>query len=532
LRLHLKNQYYFISALIITFFGILFLVTHSFIANKLELERNRQITEALQDFTLSTVDKVQEAVEQLRTFSSIVIFSNDLSYQAFETYIRDYAGNSLNWQIIEWQPIIKSSERETFEQQLRQTQFPDFFIWQPDKSGAPIPAEQRDEYVVVLYMVSTATTANTIGLDLSWSEERMRSKRRARDEGGAQISGFFPLILSPQDKQRTLGFAITLPVYQQGAVPSRMQDRRKQIKGYMAAVYAIEKLIENELAVITQAGLQITIEATDEHDSVFTSEPELNPTSTSSPAFQRTVQLYGKSWVFSVTKTQHFDTNSPLIWILLPYGSIVFGVIILIFVRLLYNSNSLLVKTEGELRTALETVSRSAQFYADLSRQDPLTGLLNRRAFIEALILETERASRYQQPLALMIVDIDNFKQVNDTYGHPSGDAVLIEFAKTISYLSRTTDLLCRFGGEEFAFILLNIDKEESLSIAKRLCQEIAHHDIVIPSSNEAIRITISAGLAEYDKNESPEDLLSRADKALYKAKESGRNRVSVAVDE
>lgn len=156
--------------------------------------------------------------------------------------------------------------------------------------------------------------------------------------------------------------------------------------------------------------------------------------------------------------------------------------------------------------------------------KDELTGVYNRRYFNRMLQHELERARRFLQPMSLMILDIDKFKNFNDSYGHPTGDKALAEVAGVLKQSSRSIDHLTRYGGEEFAVILPNCDRAESIKAAERHRAAIESHDIYIP---EKKNVTVSIGVASYplDATEGL-SLLEMADQALYTAKHEGRNRV------
>lgn len=161
-----------------------------------------------------------------------------------------------------------------------------------------------------------------------------------------------------------------------------------------------------------------------------------------------------------------------------------------------------------------------------LSLTDGLTGIANRRCFDQTLQLEWQRAARNHQGLALLIIDIDFFKSLNDTFGHPYGDACLVRIAAALhSALPRASDLAARFGGEEFAAILPATDHAGALAVAHKMQEAIAAAAIVHAPSRGGL-VTASIGLALNDGGQTPEQLLAAADQALYRAKQNGRNRV------
>jgi diguanylate cyclase (GGDEF)-like protein len=157
-----------------------------------------------------------------------------------------------------------------------------------------------------------------------------------------------------------------------------------------------------------------------------------------------------------------------------------------------------------------------------LARIDALTGLQNRNSGIENLHLEYRRLKRSGSVYSILFIDIDRFKDINDSYGHHAGDQVLKQVAASLEASLRETDFVARFGGEEFVAILPDTNAEEALPIAEKLRSDIAAQAFPIP-----IQVTISIGISmacHSDRN--AEDAVHRADSALYQAKEGGRNAV------
>lgn len=178
----------------------------------------------------------------------------------------------------------------------------------------------------------------------------------------------------------------------------------------------------------------------------------------------------------------------------------------------------------------LQAGSPEAPFYQEVFRlafRDPVTATYSRRYFDEALARELLRAARQQTPLSVLLIDIDDFKLVNDSFGHKTGDVVLAETAAIIQRALRGESITARFGGDEFVVLLPTSDLEEAVAVAERLRQGFAAEPP--PSCPESTRVTLSIGVAATTsaRGRSAEDLLSAADEALYRAKRAGRNRVA-----
>jgi len=161
-----------------------------------------------------------------------------------------------------------------------------------------------------------------------------------------------------------------------------------------------------------------------------------------------------------------------------------------------------------------------------LAVTDSLTGLYNRRSFMTMFTKEIERARRYRHPISLALLDIDHFKQINDTYGHLAGDYVLVKVAQLCQEAMRRIDLVARYGGEEIIFLMPETGKVQALRAIERLRQNVEKMEV--PTARGTVRLTISAGVACSTNVESIdlEQLIERADQALYQAKNSGRNKV------
>lgn len=176
-----------------------------------------------------------------------------------------------------------------------------------------------------------------------------------------------------------------------------------------------------------------------------------------------------------------------------------------------------------QLIVALDQAMRRLE---ELAMTDSLTGVRNRRCFMQAAALEFERATRHNRPMAIVLIDVDHFKRINDRHGHQSGDQSLIEIAHACQQTLRKTDLLARFGGEEFIVLLPETGQREAVRLAERMRSAVAS-EVRLPGSGRPGEVTISLGAVALSRSTPSLDvLIQAADLALYDAKRAGRDRV------
>ncbi len=180
-----------------------------------------------------------------------------------------------------------------------------------------------------------------------------------------------------------------------------------------------------------------------------------------------------------------------------------------------------------EAENRIQQLTEELQQMSDAAHQDYLTGTLNRRGMDEAFDREFSRAERTGSPICVALLDIDHFKKLNDTLGHDTGDDALVHLARTVKTALRPTDVLARYGGEEFVIILPETDQAEAIAVMTRVQRELTKNFFL--HNNERVLITFSAGIAKRKDQEQPDDVIKRADLALYNAKHAGRNRVLAA---
>ncbi|HEY0005597.1 MAG TPA: diguanylate cyclase [Pyrinomonadaceae bacterium] len=186
-----------------------------------------------------------------------------------------------------------------------------------------------------------------------------------------------------------------------------------------------------------------------------------------------------------------------------------------------------LKRERDKLRLSAEEAEARAELAQERAMTDALTGLLNRYGLQRLLTHERAEALRYQRPLSCLMIDLDDFKNINDTYGHAAGDAALQQTASILTEVVRGSDIVCRYGGEEFLVLLPDTNLDGALALGEKI--RSTAFERLFGEGRGRFHLTLSAGAASLSEHESGNDMIARADMALYQAKSQGRNRVEKA---
>ncbi|PTY38836.1 hypothetical protein BGP77_10295 [Saccharospirillum sp. MSK14-1] len=415
-------------------------------------------------------------------------------------------------QAFAWAPWVNQSQLQPLEQQMRQS-IPDFEVFErADTDNGKAVVAQRDRYVPVVFIEPLATNQAAVGYDLASEERRLRALLEARDSGRLVATAGIQLVQEPENQQ---GFLVFSALYD--GLPEQPQERRAQLRGFFNGVYRVAALYQQSIGASSSGDICIRIidrsSGTDE--VLFENIPPgvkawHLPWRYESEAFD----VGGRQWLIEAIPARGFAVGqrSYLPWLVFGGG--------LLFIVLISGYVIATLKRNRELQAARDQLER-------ISLTDGLTGLANRRHFDQHLSQEWARAQREGTAVALVMIDIDHFKNYNDEYGHPAGDQCLRRVAEALqSIAQRPLDLVARYGGEEFAIILPHT--EAPVQVAEQCRQVVENLQLPHAFSEAASVVTISAGVCagQPGLNDSPEMLTEGADDALYEAKEAGRNRV------
>ncbi len=509
---------------VLSFIG-LWAVAAAFIGAQRDAQAQLLIESAISEFSEAALPQVRKSVDTLHTVSNIMALFPDITLEQFRKLNRQRINEEPGLRVLEWQPQVPGKQRAAFERRIRAQGLPGFKLWQPDDQGHPIAAAKRNMHYPVLFMLSEDDNIDTLGLDLAWSRERMASKLQARDIGRPLASDLFSIFTNKPSDASPLGFAITLPVYRDALVPETGTARRRNLLGFIAGVYELRQLLAPQLAKLAADGFNLAIY--DETDSNIRFAQTVGDPS--QYVRSRRLNVYGSNWIVELQMTDRLVTSRQGQYDLLLLVLIAtLALFVLGFLLLLQKKNQELDASRQDLAEALHKVRESETYLRELSRHDSLTGLMNRRAFMQALDAEMLRLERYAAETAVLMIDIDHFKAVNDRWGHAVGDEALRHFAGVCLEVSRSIDSVARLGGEEFAILLPHTGRTDASRFAERLRGQVELMRLSETAAEPTFGITISIGVATTVKGTSGAELLANADKALYAAKRLGRNRVEL----
>jgi len=356
--------------------------------------------------------------------------------------------------------------------------------------GGPRRAMRRAEYFPIVYAVSERGTLAPVGYDLGADPNREPFLHRARDSGKAVATPPVPLILGGT------GINVYRPVYRDGAPTATVAQRRAALTGFATGAFRITDLAASAFANVAD---DVDVQLRVDDATVLGARGELED-GASAP-----IRIADRTWILVVR-----DPNTPSLALPLLLAGVGISLAALL---------TTLILSWGR-NERMQELQRQASL-------DSLTGLKNRRRFEEDLRVAMARGRRDGSTGAVLMLDLDRFKEVNDTYGHQAGDRMIQEIAAILRDRTRESDVLARIGGDEFAIVLPRCTPAEARVVAESVAQAIAEHR----SGDERLApITASVGVAMFgeDPRTSIESVISEADTAMYAAKDGGRDGVRV----
>jgi diguanylate cyclase len=423
------------------------------------------------------------SVDQLTSAAAFFKAEDDLSRHEFQVYGRSIVNQGALAGAV-FIPRVPASKRDRYER------IHDVAVLERVGVFGFRRSKPRPVYFPITYVVEEKEQPRrALGYDLGQDPERALHLNRARDTGAAVSSPVIPLLISGN------GINVFRAVYRDGAPIETVAQRRRALAGFAAGSFRIGDLAATATeAVDSDVELELRLGGA----TVF------GPTDSLDDASSVPLRIADRTWVLAIE-----DPDGP--GLSLPIALAVLGIS--------------LAALLGSLILAWSRSERMQELERQAS-QDALTGLDNRRRFERDLSKAMARSRRDSSTGALLILDIDDFKRVNDSRGHPAGDRLIMEVASVLRRRARKSDTLARLGGDEFAVILPRCSREEARIAAEAIAREIREH-----RADEGTEpVTVSVGVAMFgdDPRTSAATVFSEADTAMYAAKDEGRDGVRV----
>lgn len=492
-------------------------------------QRNAQIDRLeTADYNLreatSAIDQRIAAYEQvLRGVQGLFAASDEVRRQEFKTYLdslqlgADFAG-------LEGIGFIQWTTRRDLPELIREQQrsgIADFRVR---------PEGDRDFYAPVVQMELLSGNSHLVlGIDPYANAERRSAMERARDSGDAKITGKVELIIPDEKSAQTApGFLMFLPVYAKGHAHETQAERRTALIGWVVAPLRISKLMASlygthasSVPIRIYEGVKM-----DRQSLLYDSTQNSGRNYSERSDAVEYLEVAGRTWTLEMLGEQQRERpiskdNSGLI----AGAGIALSLLLTALTWVLVSVHSRAVELAREMTRELRDSETRLRHQAE---HDALTGLPNRALFNDHLTHALAQARRNRARLALMFLDLDRFKPINDTLGHHVGDALLQVVAERLQHCVRESDIVGRLGGDEFVVLLPVIDTTDDALVVAEKIREALNQPFEL-GCGEPLNLSSSTGIAIFPEHGEDElQLTKNADTAMYLAKDQGRNRVEV----
>lgn len=462
-----------------------------------------------------------EYLGKLRALHALFDSSDDgVTRNEFEAFARPVLQSSSALRTLSWAPRVLRDERSAHEAEGVRDGIANYHIKSRTPGGGVSRSAEYEEYFPVFF-ATVPKDSPLYGLDLRSEPPTLAELEEARDGDRLGFSEV-PELVSAEGHQH--GFIFSLPIYRRGSPHGNVEERRRNLVGFVHGSFVTAKMMGDVIAASTTAqGLDASFlrpGGTDDelplyvHNSRLRKEP-LQPRRrgalVADAHWSRDLMAGNQPWVTFVATAMPGGPLTPRhdrAWIVLISGLLISAVAVVYICK---------------LRKSTFRLMRANRKVSELAQTDSLTRLLNRRAFLDQLALAVANSERGGAPFAVLYIDVDHFKDVNDTLGHASGDELLQLVAGRMGGLTRRTDVVARLGGDEFAILQSHVTDASAAGVLAGTVNGVLAGPYVVHGNT--VHISASIGISIYSPAiGGPAAMMVQADLALYRAKEDGRN--------
>ena len=534
-NIHLRSTRYLIAvatAIVGTLLSAFAFVSVSNWDNRLADLKLQELAKNDQQTLNSDLQYATEVLYTLRAYYNT--HGHTVSRSEFQAFAKDLRSRLVGLRNTGWALRVTREKRDAFERSVRADGFPNFEIWERDAQGHPIRAADRAEYFPILYPDPVEYTSQILGFDISSEPIRADALRRAR--ASEQPAATPPINLIT--KAEADGFMTFIPLYPKD---SAEQDMPHTPAGFMYGVFGTAPMIENILGKkAIPSGLDIyffNLNGDPRNRRIYWHSSQANSAPSAVPS--EDALLAGPHWMGHIRIADQewgaiFVPSGKLVsgarnWqpeIALIIGLMMTGFVVTYLLISLRRTLRLELLTKS-LQEATRELRREGEKVTHLARTDFLTGLANRTLFSDKISAAAARLRRDGETFTVLFLDLDGFKHINDSLGHPAGDELLREMARRLKSLLRETDVVARLGGDEFAIMRTGAtnQREEAIDLARKVLSTVAK-PFDFDGHNVTVKTSIGIALAPENGTE-PGELMKKADLALYRVKSEGRNNFS-----
>lgn len=477
------------------------------------------------EITLKIRERLTAYTVLLEGGKALFSASQEVTRDEWRAYVETLHASDMvpGYQGIGFALLIKPEELEAHERKIRAEGFPNYYVR---------PAGPREIYGPIVFIEPfSGRNLRAFGYDMLSESVRRKAMERACDTGEAALSGKVTL-MQEDGHDVQAGTLMYVPLYRKGAPVGTTAERRAAIMGWVYSPYRMDDLIKGTIPSLAGSGSEVLDLEIFDSDTptpealLFDSQTEGKLHGKRSLLHQeRTIGFSGHNWLLVFNGDPDPSLNFLPAWVTAAGGLLITA---LVFGMLL----SLYKRSDAQLAT-----EELAEQVRGMAFHDALTHLPNRVLLRDRLDMALASAKRTGQSGAVMMVDLDNFKPLNDEHGHAAGDNLLIEVAQRLRACVRETDTIARLGGDEFIVLLNALSNNadaaaaEALAVAEKICRSLAEPYHIAPDKNGSPpiehRCSSSIGLVLFSgDNNDQSEIIRNADHAMYRAKKEGRNRV------